>query len=55
MQSNTQTDTWKVAQAAKVTEPSGRHDNDGSQDCEKYMGVECEAPNGQMCIGEQFW
>lgn len=45
-------ETWKVAQAAKVTKPSGRHDYDGSQDCEKYMGVHCQAPNAQVRIRE---
>lgn len=45
-------DTWKIAQTAKVTKPSGWHDYESSQDCKEHMRVQCHAPNGQMCIGE---
>jgi hypothetical protein len=47
--------TWNIAQTAQVTEPGGWHYYDGSQDCKKYMRVQCQAPNGQMSSGEQFW
>ena len=45
-------ETWNVAQTGKVTEPGGRHDNEGGQDCEEYMWGQCEAPYGYVYIGE---
>ena len=45
-------ETWNVAQIGKVTEPSGRHDNKSGQDCEEYMWIQRQAPNGYVHIGE---